>query len=332
MTTDGPFPRPARPCARPRAWRGSLLVLALLAQALPALSGIVAAQDTAPPSPESAAAPRIAGLIREPRLREISGIAASRRHAGLLWVHNDSGYPAQVHAIDTQGRHRATLDIDGVAARDFEDIAAFVLDGVAYLLIADTGDNGGRRSEVELVVLAEPERLEDAQVAPAWVQRLRWPDGPRDVEAVAVDTEAEQVLFITKKRVPAELLVAPLRARTGVIEARRVGSLSGIEQPSPAELAGNPRFGRYRAQITGADLSADGRMLAVLNYRRAYLYRRDVGEGWAQALARPGQPLQFGWLAQAEAIAFDTSGRSLWISSERLPAPLIELPLPPPER
>ena len=327
MTTDGPSPRSPRsrvkPCSRP----ASLLALALLG-----VSSAILAQDTAPASTESAAAPRIAGLIREPRLREISGIAASRRHADLLWVHNDSGYEAQVHAIDTRGRHRATLDIEGVVARDFEDMAAFELDGVAYLLIADTGDNGGRRSEVELVVLAEPERLEDMRVTPAWVQRLRWPDGPRDVEAVAVDTEAGQVLFITKKRVPAELLVAPLRAQTGVIEARRVGSLSGIEQPSPAELAGNPRFGRYRAQITAADLSPDGRRLAVLNYRRAYLYRRDAGEGWAQALARPGQPLQFGWLAQAEAIGFDASGGSLWISTERLPAPLIELPLPPAER
>lgn len=327
MTTDGPFSRSARPRARPCAWRDSLLALALLT-----LSSAAPAQDTAPPSPETAAAPRIAGLIREPRLREISGIAASRRHVGLLWVHNDSGYEAQVHAIDTQGRHRATLDIEGVAARDFEDVAAFELDGVAYLLVADTGDNGGRRSEVELVVLAEPERIEDARVQPDWTQRVRWPDGPRDVEAVAVDASAGQVLFITKKRVPAELLVAPLRAQTGVIEARRVGSLSGIEQPSPAELSGNPRFGRYRAQITAADLSADGRMLAVLNYRRAYLYRRDAGEDWAQALSRPGQPLQFGWLAQAEAIAFDASGRSLWISSERLPAPLIELPLPPAAR
>lgn len=288
-----------------------------LSKALDPPAGIAAqAQDT----------PRIAGLVRDARLGEISGIAASRRHAGVLWVHNDSGYEAQVHAIDTRGRHRATLQIEGAAGRDFEDMASFELDGTAYLLIADTGDNGGLRSEVELVVIAEPERVVDAQLKPAWVQRLRWPDGARDVEAVAVDAQAREVLLISKKRTPPELFVLPLGPGSTLQTAQRIGTLSGIEPPSALELSGNPRFGRYRAQITGADLSTDGLRLAVLNYRRAYLYTRSANEGWGSAVARAPLPIAFGWLAQAEAIAFDHEGRRLWITSERLPAPLIEIP------
>lgn len=326
MTTDGPSSRPVPPPARARAFCASLLALALLA----AVSAAASAQDGATGMTGDPSMPRIAGLIREPRLPEISGIAASRRHADVFWVHNDSGYPAEVHAIDVRGRHRATLRIDGVAGRDFEDMATFELDGVAYLLVADTGDNGGLRSEVELVVLAEPERLEDAQVSPAWVQRLRWPDGPRDVEAVAVDAHSRQVLLVSKKRTPPELFVLPLgeaaTAQTAQT-AQRVGTLQGIEPPSTQELSGNPRFGRYRAQITAADLSADGRQLAVLNYRSAYVYTRGASEDWAAAVARSPEPRAFGWLAQAEALAFDRDGRSLWITSERLPAPLIQLPL-----
>ena len=251
MTTDGPSSRPAPPQAWARACCGSLLAL------LAAASAAASAQEAAAPVVDDAAMPRIAGLIREPRLPEISGIAASRRHADVLWVHNDSGYPAEVHAIDVRGRHRATLRIDGATGRDFEDMAAFELDGVAYLLIADTGDNGGLRSEVELVVLAEPERLEDTQVNPAWVQRLRWPDGPRDVEAVAVDAQAREVLLVSKKRTPPELFVLPLGEAATAQTARtaqRVGALQGIEPPSALELSGNPRFGRYSAQITAAGL------------------------------------------------------------------------------
>lgn len=293
----------------------------------------VGAAEALPDSPPQAIdAPRIAGLVRDARIREISGIAASRRHAELLWVHNDSGHPAQVHAIDTRGRHRAVLDIEGVEGRDFEDIAAFELDGTAYLLIADTGDNGGVRTEVELVVLAEPARIEDTRVSPAWTQRFRWPDGARDVEAVAVDTAAREVLLISKRRVPAELLTLPLGPAAGLQTARLRGELAGIEQPTPAEMAGNPRFGRYRGQITAADLSADGRRLAVLNYRMAYVYERAAAESWAEAVSRAPQPLPFGWLAQAEAIAFDADGRRLWITSERLPAPLIDIPAPTTER
>lgn len=321
MTTDGPLSRPAPPRRRLRACLSAALALLVVAEA-PA-----AAQDAATGITGDPAMPRIAGLIREPRLREISGIAASRRHADLFWVHNDSGYPAQVHAIDSRGSHRATLDIESVTGRDFEDMAAFELDGVAYLLVADTGDNGGLRSEVELVVIAEPQHLEDARIEPAWVQRLRWPDGPRDVEAVAVDAQSRQVLLVSKKRTPPELFVLPLGRTATARTAQRIGTLQGIEPPSALELSGNPRFGRYRAQITAADLSADGRQLAVLNYRRAYVYTRSASEDWGAAVGRSPEPLAFGWLAQAEALAFDRDGRSLWITSERLPAPLIQLPL-----
>ncbi len=323
MTMDGPFSF--------LTTRGGLRRLAGggVAMALVALGAAVFAADSIQHAlPEDADSARITGFVRDARLREISGIAASRRHPGLLWVHNDSGHPAQVHAIDERGRHRATLDIEGVTARDFEDIAAFELDGTAYLLIADTGDNGGVRADVELVVLAEPELVENARVQPAWTQRFRWPDGARDVESVAVDVAAREVLMISKRRVPPELLSLPLGPGQGRQTAKWLGVLAGIEQPTPAELAGNPRFGRYRAQITAADLSADGRLLAVLNYRSAYLYARARGEPWVEAVSRAPQPVSFGWLAQAEAIAFDPETKHLWITSERLPAPLIRLPVP----
>jgi hypothetical protein len=297
------------------------VVLALLAlAAAPAAAPLAQASTTT--------APELVGLIRERGLAEISGIAASRRHAGIFWVHNDSGYAPAVHAIDRSGRRLATISIEGVAGVDFEDIAAFERGGRHFLLIADTGDNGGLRSVLELVVIEEPERLIDARIEPAWVQRFRWPDGPRDVEAVAVDAATGAVLFVSKKRVPPELLQLPLGPTSTVQSASWLSTLAGIEQPRPPELAGNPRFGRYRAQITAADIAPDGSAMAVLNYRRAHLYRRREGEAWAQALARPPLALEFGWAAQAEALAFDAAGDALWISGERLPAPLIRLPLP----
>lgn len=323
---------------RPRALLSLLLALGLLAPALADEGEAVKPSVDEPPptaadapdtptAPSGPADPQLTGLIRERGLAEISGIASSRRHPGVLWVHNDSGYAPAVHAIDQRGRRLATLEIEGVAGTDFEDMAAFERDGRQYLLVADTGDNGGLRSVLELVVIEEPAALVDARVKPAWVQRFRWPDGPRDVEAVAVDGAGGAVLFVSKKRVPPELLVLPLGPSASVQSARWLGTLAGIEQPRAPEIEGNPRFGRYRSQITGADLSPDGRALAVLNYRRAHLYRRRDGETWVQALARPPLALEFGWAAQVEAIAFDADGRSLWISGERLPAPLIRLPL-----
>ena len=159
-------------------------------------------------------------------------------------------------------------------------------------------------------------------------QTTMWPDGARDSEAMAVDSIEGTVYLVSKKRVPPELFRVPLRATGKVQIAKRLGALRGIEQPTDDDLRRNPVYGRYRAQITAADIALDGSHFAVLNYRRVYLWPRSPA-GWADAVGRTARVIEFPWTPQAEALGFDLSGRSLWISSERLPAPLLRLPLVP---
>lgn len=280
-------------------------------------------------APGAAALPRLAALLNDPEIAEISGIAASRAHPGVLWVHNDSFSEAALYALSPQGKRLAKLSIDGVSNFDWEDLAAFDRDGRHYLLIADTGDNGGIRSKLQLHVIEEPQTLADAHVRPAWSIVFRWPDGARDVEAVAVDARHDTVLLIGKKRVPPDLFSLPLTPSGGeTLSARRIGALVGVAQPNAEDLERNPVYGRYRSQITAADISADGRMLAVLNYRIIYLYTRHGDADWGSVVAHPGRELPFPWLAQAEALAFDPDGKQLWLISERRPTPLLRVPLP----
>lgn len=275
----------------------------------------------------------LTALITDEKLDEISGLAASRRHPGIFWVHNDGDNAAELYAIDPQGERRAILHIEGVRNVDWEDIAAFTWQGRHYLLIADVGDNGGLRTQLSLLAIEEPPTLRDAVTRPAWKQTFRWPDGARDCEAMAVDEREGAVYLVSKKRVPPELFRVPLRPGGAVQVAQRLGTLSGIEQPTDDDLRRNPVYGRYRAQITAADIAPDGSHFAVLNYRRVYLWPRRPG-GWADAVGHTARVIEFPWTPQAEALGFDLSGRSLWISSERLPAPLLRLPFdseaPPP--
>jgi hypothetical protein len=298
------------------------------------LPGGNAAESGGVPGPADNGGARLAAVIIEPVLDEISGLAQSRRDPELLWTHNDSGDAAQIYAIGSDGVLRATLRLNGVRHVDFEDIAAFELDGEPYLMVGDVGDNGGVRREMQLHVLREPEVAVDGAVDVAWTIRFRWPDGPRDCEAIAVDPHRGEVLLASKKRVPAELFRLPLRPppqSEGRLQvAERIGLFAGIAQPSAEELAQNPIYGRYRAQVTAIDLSPDGRRLVVLTYRQAYLYDRGANEGWGRAVRRPPRGLVLPWLAQAEAIAFDREATTIWVSSERLPAPLLRLTLPAP--
>lgn len=290
--------------------------LLLLAAALPAFS------------PQVGEA-RLAGLVTDAAVDEISGLAASHRHDGILWAHNDSGNPAEIFAIDTRGERRATFVLSNARNIDWEDMALYRDGDRDWLLIADVGDNGGVRRELSLHFVPEPDRIEDGEVAAERSLRFVWPDGARDCEAVAVDIAERAIYLVSKKRVPPELFRLPLDGDSSAapLVAERVGPIAHISQPTEADLERNPVYGRYRAQITAMDISPDGRMLAILNYLQARLYLRAPGESWREAVQRRPVDVPFPWVAQAEAIAFSADGRSLWIGSEILPAPLLEIPL-----
>jgi hypothetical protein len=275
--------------------------------------------------------PEYAGSILDPVLEELSGLAASRVDASRYWGINDGDSPPVLVAIERQGRRLLRLPVAGVENRDWEDLASFTLDGRPYLLVADTGDNGGIRETLDLYVVEEPRAPREGQtVQPAWTIRFRWPDGARDCEAVAVDAARGQILLVSKKRVPPELFVLTLRPAADEVQvAQKIGELGGIPQPTAEDLRLNPIYGRYRAHVTGADLSPGGRVLAVLNYRSVYLYTRAAGGEWTpEVLSRP-LPLALPWLPQAEAIAFSRDGRQIVVGSEQIPSPLLRFRLIP---
>jgi len=291
---------------------------------MPSLLVLLALLITADASAGGWSPPEYAGLFTHPDLAEVSGLAASRAHPGLYWAHNDGGNGSKLVAVKGDGSHVATLEVDGAENIDWEDMDSFDLDGKHYLLVADTGDNGGIRKLLTLYVIEEPERvLDGGKLRPAWTIRFRWPDGARDCEATAVDAANGEVLLISKKRVPPELFRLPLRPAEGLQTATLVATLGGIAQPSERTLNENPVYGRYRSQISGADLSPNGRVLAVLNYHSVHLYVRRPGQDWRQSTTAAPGVLAFPWLPQAEGIAFSRDGRSLLVGSEQQPAPLL---------
>ncbi len=296
--------------------RGGARAVALLAAL--ALSACMA------DAPEPAGTARVSGLMLDRELREISGLAVSRRHADTLWMHDDGGNPARLFAVGRDGARRATFRIEGVPKTDWEDIAAFRLDGRDYLLLADTGDNGGLRRTLQLHVIEEPSRLVNARLRPAWSIVFRWPDGARDCEAVAVDPSTGRVLLVSKKRQPPELFALPLRATgTQVATALRVARL---RMPEALARTGDERA-PLEAQVTAADVSPDGRSLAVITYRHLLIWRRGAGDDWPDAVARPPVQSPLPWLPQAEALAWDRDGRHVFVSGEFIPAPLYRIRL-----
>lgn len=261
----------------------------------------------------------MSGMLVDSQLSEISGMAASHVHRDVLWLIDDGGNAPRLFAVNPAGRRRATFIVDGVTKTDWEDLAAFNLDGKRYLLIADTGDNGGLRRTLQLHAIEEPARMENARVSPAWSIAFRWPDGARDCEAVAVDSVRGEILLVSKKRYPPELFTLPLGPARGVQTARRIGVLGGVPRASD-QTPGRD----LDAQVTAATLSPDGRTLAVMTYRHLLQYRRP-SDRWDAALATPSATRVLPWLPQAEALTFAADGQALYATGEFIPAPLYRL-------
>jgi hypothetical protein len=240
-------------------------------------------------------------------------------------MHDDGGNPARLFAVRRDGERIATFRLEGVPKTDWEDISAFRLDGRDYLLIADTGDNGGLRKTLQLHIVEEPARLVNARVRPAWSIVFRWPDGARDCEAVTVDAASRRVLLVSKKRQPPELFTLPL-ARTDDVEvAERAGHLrlpDDLATPAP-EGAPTP----LQAQVTAADVAPDGRALAVITYRHLLIWPRRGDEDWDAAVAHAPKAHTLPLLPQAEALGWDRDGRHVFVSGEFIPAPLYRIRL-----
>lgn len=275
---------------------------------------------------------QIAGLMIDADLDEISGIAASRREDGVLWAIDDSGKPANLYAISHRGNRLATFKIEGVKKTDWEDIASFELDGKAYLLIADTGDNGGIRKTLSLHVVEEPQDIEaGGSLKPAWSIQFRWPDGARDCEAIAVDAQRNEILLITKKRQPPQLYTLQLRAddrkkAPKTLTARLAGTLAGVPQAEANERRDNPSMARLRSQVTAAGINPQRDAIAVLTYANLLVYTRQGDDTWAQTVARPPLVVRMMLLPQPEAVTFSRGGKGIYATGEFSPAPILYLP------
>ncbi len=273
----------------------------------------------------------IAGRIENKHISEASGLAASQRRPDALWTHNDSGAKAHLYAIDLTGEALGRIKLKKAKNVDWEDIASFTRDAKPYLLIADVGDNDRKRKTVSLYVVEEPDLNVDTtpELKPAWRIDVAYPDGPRDVESVAVDIENDQVLLLTKRTIPAELYAVPLQpASDEIVVARLLGKIGTLPQPARRDVEFAPKTDDWHWQPTSMDIAPDGSAIAIVTYLPAiYLYRRD-GD-WMSTLSQA--PLRFPLrLRKPESIAFGADSRSLFVTNEKKHAPLLRIDIDAP--
>jgi len=246
---------------------------------------------------------------------ESSGLAVGRRNKGVLWTHNDSGDKPQFFAINYAGADLATVSLTGAGARDWEDICSFTINRRHFLMLGDFGDNGETRLDCRLYIVSEPllntaRRGAKFRAKCAMTIPCGYAGGPRSCESVGVDATTRTIYLASKQsggKCKVYAMALPNRSPRKPLVAKAIAALS-------------------IPTTTAMDISSDGLRAVVLTYGHAYEYVRSRKETWAAGFSRKPRMIRMPRRRQGESICYGPGGRSLYLTSEKLPTPLIQIP------
>ncbi|MBC9727171.1 WD40 repeat domain-containing protein [Streptomyces sp. TRM68367] len=234
--------------------------------------------------------------IRDPRITESSGLAASRLHPGIYWTHNDQDKGAYLYAVDSRtGETVARITMTGVGTP--RDVEAISIGPDNQIYVGDIGDNDGVQwPYVWIYRLPEPKTLKD-QTIRATQYVVKYTDGSRDAESLVVHPKTGRVYIIDKQEDGGHLYAGP---------AELSPSGTNVFRPvAPVDL-----------WATDAAFSPDGRQLAVRGYFGGLLY--DWNDGRIKRSERLSVPLQ----GQGESVSYSADGTKLMYGSEGTESPV----------
>ena len=243
------------------------------------------------------------GRIDWPSAVELSGVAASRAHPGIYWVHNDSGDTARFFAVDSKARVVGEYAMDGATAVDWEDIAVGPdkPGGRPMLFIGDIGDNLAARKSYTVYALEEPavvgtpEHPVRTNVAMTAAFKYRYAEGPQNAETLLCDPVDGALYVVTKDKPHGALYRIPVTNGPAVGVAMRLGDVNC-------------------KTLTAGDISPSGKGILLRNYGHVFYWPRQPGQAVADALAAEPVELPYDKVGQEEAICW-TPDESAYVTT-----------------
>ncbi len=274
-----------------------------------AASSLVAAPPAAVAGPPVTAAGKKQCSVTDSRLRELSGLVATKN--GYIVVNDSTEQDDRKRVFYLNKDCQVVRDVpySGAGPFDTEDLAV-APDGKT-LWIADTGDNVTSRERRERVAVWSMPIGGGSQPK---LHRLSYPDGkPRDAEALLIGDDKLPLIITKVTAGKAEIFTPDGPLKTGDTEPVPMKKLGDIELPRTDTENPLSTFGRVA--ITGAARSLDGSRVVLRTYADAFEY--DVANGdivtalttttpRVTALADP-----FG-----EAISYSTDGKTFLTVSD----------------
>lgn len=208
----------------------------------------------------------IAKLISDQLPKSVNEQSGMVWHKDLFWVINDSDCMPALIAYNEQGELKKTIHITNASNKDWEDLA----EDENYIYIGDFGNNRGVRKDLRVLRVLKSDmksktELKVDSITFAWAdqQNFKKRNMKHDFDCEAFFAYGDSLYFFTKN---------------WANKKTRLYSIPKI--PGDYQLKPKVEF-NVDFMVTGADITADGKTVALVGYKnyRTYMVLMSNFEG-----------------------------------------------------
>jgi hypothetical protein len=256
----------------------------------------------------------LAGRITTSTLNALSGIGASRRNAGVIYVHNDRNV-AQFFAVSEAGALLGTFNVTGATVEDIEDVAVAHCPAGNCVYLADIGGNINPRTQFAVVRVAEPEVRVDMPGGTTSLPGERlvfaYPDGANhNAESMFVDPNSDTIYVITKVAagMPSTVYRFAATFGGGALTAEKVADLT---VPNSTDR-----------EATSASVHPCAPAFLLRTFNTLYEFRAPPGSALQAAFTATPTVVPVATETQSEGVTYRADGRGYFTTSEGSQPPI----------
>lgn len=272
---------------------------------------------------------KLVGTTAHKPINEMSGFVKSRTYLDVYWVNNDSGDTPRIFAVNKNGnvimpaymqndfyadikeegkKPFAGIEILLAANQDWEDIAV----DDDHIYIADLGNNANARRDMGVYMLYEPNpRVTVASrvlkhIPIRYPEQKEYPARQWHFDSESMFVADGNLYFLSKHRQPGELSKWEAGVnlyRLDSYDTLKANVLTKVDSFADLSVA------------TGADVSPNGKHLAVVTYSALWVFEKTGDAQWLSGKASE-LPLDYNVTKQAEAVCWDDD-ETILISNEQ---------------
>ena len=255
------------------------------------------------------------GIIELSIIDEASGLAASRKNENVFWTHNDSGGDNEVYALNRSGEHLGIYTLDGVSARDWEDISICfdTTEREYFIYVGDIGDNGGNYNEKYIYRFQEPFVSENQTPVNETITQIQtitfeYEGGTNhDAETLMTDPLTNDIYIVSKRHSGDSDYVFRLGYPQSFTETELAQEVCEVTFPLD--------FMSHRGAV-GGDISTSGLEILIKSYDHIYYWKKNPGEEIWQTLQNDFTTVPYSLEIQSEAVCWEPDDSGYYTTSE----------------